>query len=62
MDNKLIAEIDYYLGISSYVVAKDTREIIDIKELNNEISNIVKRQSNIRTTIDQIMTDIEGAK
>ncbi|HJH28609.1 MAG TPA: type I restriction-modification system subunit M [Methanosarcinaceae archaeon] len=62
VDNEKIAENDYNLGVSSYVVAEDMREIIDIEELNNEISQIVKRQSELRTAIDEIVGDIEGAK
>lgn len=38
-----IAKNDYNLSVSSYVEAKDTREIIDIKALNKEIEEIVKR-------------------
>ncbi|STE86954.1 type I restriction-modification system, M subunit [Escherichia coli] len=30
---------DYNLSVSSYVEAKDTREIIDIAELNAELKN-----------------------
>jgi len=62
VDNEKIAENDYNLGVSSYVVAEDMREIINIEELNNEISQIVKRQSELRTAIDEIVGDIEGAK
>ncbi|MCX9015149.1 MAG: type I restriction-modification system subunit M [Candidatus Methanoperedens sp.] len=62
VDNEKIAENDYNLGVSSYVVAEDMREIIDIEELNKEISQIVKRQSELRTAIDEIVGDIEGAK
>jgi type I restriction enzyme M protein len=33
IDNKLIAENDYNLSVSSYVEAKDNREIVDITEV-----------------------------
>src|SRR5690606_9232723 len=36
VDNKTIAENDYNLAISSYVTGKDTREVVDITELNTE--------------------------
>lgn len=37
VDNKDIEENDYNISVSSYVERKDTREVIDIKELNKEI-------------------------
>lgn len=60
IDNKTIAENDYNLAISSYVEQKDTREVINIKELNIEIGRIVKRQQELRVAIDKIVSDIEG--
>ncbi len=60
VDNKSIAENDYNIAVSSYVVAKDTREVIDIKELNEKIEKIVARQSELRTAIDKIVGDIEN--
>lgn len=62
VDNKTIAENDYNIAVSSYVVAKDTREVVDIKELNKEIGAIVARQNELRTSIDEIVSDIEGNK
>lgn len=60
VNNKDIAENDYNITVSSYVVAKDTREIVDITELNTEIARIVAKQSELRTAIDKIVADIEG--
>mgnify|MGYP001016923675 CR=1 FL=1 len=60
IDNKAIAENDYNLAVSSYVEQKDTREAVDIKELNKEIERIVKRQSELRLAIDEIVREIEG--
>ena len=62
VDNREIAENDYNIAVSSYVVAEDTREVINIKELNKEISEIVKRQNELRTAIDEIVNEIEGDK
>ncbi len=59
VDNKEIAENDYNIAVSSYVIAEDTREIINIKELNEKIKGIVKRQSELRTAIDEIVGEIE---
>ncbi len=61
-DNKTIAENDYNIAVSSYVIAEDTREVVDIKELNKEIGRIVARQNELRTAIDKIVADIEGTK
>src|SRR3989338_7524255 len=62
VDNEKIAENEYNIAVSSYVVAEDTREITDIKELNKNISGIVKRQQELRIAIDKIVADIEGNK
>ncbi len=59
VDNKAIAGNDYNLAVSSYVIAKDNREVVDIKELNKEIERIVLRQNVLRTAIDEIVADIE---
>ena len=60
IDNKDIAENNYNIAISSYVEQEDTREIINIKELNKKIKGIVKKQSELRTAIDDIVADIEN--
>jgi type I restriction enzyme M protein len=62
VDNKTIAENDYNIAVSSYVVAEDTREVVDITELNTRIAGIVTRQQELRTAIDEIVSDIEGTK
>jgi type I restriction enzyme M protein len=59
VDNSTIAENDYNLSVSSYVEAEDTREVIDIVELNAEIEQIVARQSQLRTQIDAIVAELE---
>ena len=60
VDNKAIAENDYNIAVSSYVVAEDTREVVDIVELNTKIAQIVKKQNELRVSIDGIVADIEG--
>ena len=57
-----IKKNDYSLSIPTYVVAEDTREKIDITKLNKEISEIVKKQSELRKSIDAIVADLEGSK
>ncbi len=60
IDNTLIAENDYNLSVSSYVEAKDNREIVDIKKLNAEISETVTKINALRTDIDAIVKEIEA--
>jgi type I restriction enzyme M protein len=62
VNNKDITENNYNIAVSSYVVAKDTREVVDINELNKNIIKIVARQNELRTSIDEIVEDIEGDK
>lgn len=58
--NESIGENEYNLSVSSYVEKEDTREEIDIKELNAEIARIVARQQELRIAIDEIVADLEG--
>ena len=60
VDNKTIAENDYNIAVSSYVVGEDTREAVDITTLNAKIAKIVARQNELRISIDAIVADIEG--
>lgn len=53
-----IKKNDYNLSVSSYVEAKDTREVVDITFLNAEIKEIVKNQSALRVQIDAIVAEI----
>jgi type I restriction enzyme M protein len=62
VDNTDVAANDYNLSVSSYVVSEDTREIIDIKQLNKDIESIVARQSELRKQVNAIVSDIEGAE
>lgn len=54
-----VAKNDYNLSVSSYVEAKDTREKIDIKELNSKIKEIVAKENVLRDEIDKIIAEIE---
>ncbi|MFY8000665.1 MAG: type I restriction-modification system subunit M [Candidatus Kapaibacteriota bacterium] len=60
IDNTAIAANDYNLSVSSYVEAKDTREIFDIAELNEQISKTVEKITALRTSIDDIIKEIEA--
>lgn len=55
-----IAEHDYTLSVSTYVQPEDTREVVDIEELNQNLERIVARQSELRTAIDEIVQEIEA--
>jgi len=59
LDN--IAANDYNLSVSAYVEAKDTREVIDIKTLNAELKTTVAKIDQLRSDIDAIVAEIEGA-
>ena len=59
VDNETISENDYNIAVSSYVEQKDTREVIDIKVLNAQIAETVKRQDALRKAIDDIVNDLE---
>lgn len=59
--NSDIADNDYNIAVSSYVEQEDTREKVDINELNKKIETIVERQSELRNSIDQIVSEIENS-
>ena len=54
-----IKENEYNLSVSTYVEPEDTREIIDIVELNKEIEKIVAREEVLRRQIDDIILEME---
>lgn len=58
--NSEIQEQEYNLSVSTYVEQEDTREVIDIVELNKEITRIVERENTLRIEIDKIISEIEA--
>ena len=58
--NDEIAAQDYNLSVSTYVEQEDTREVINITELNAEIKRIVAREQVLRDEIDKIIAEIEA--
>jgi type I restriction enzyme M protein len=55
-----VAANDYNLSVSSYVEAKDNREVVDIAQLNAELKTTVARIDQLRKDIDSIVAEIEG--
>ena len=60
VSNKEIEENNYNLSVSTYVEKEDTREVIDIKELNKQLDEIVKRENILRDEISKIIAEIEA--
>ena len=56
--NDVIAEGDYNLSVSSYVEQEDTRELVDIAELNAKIEEIVAHENELRMQIDEIIKEL----
>ena len=57
-----VAANDYNLSVSSYVEAKDTREVVDIARLNAELKITVARIDKLRKDINAIVAEIEGGE
>lgn len=55
-----VAASDYNLSVSGYVEAKDTREVVDIAQLNAELKITVAKIDQLRADIDVIVAEIEG--
>lgn len=60
VSNDTIAKGDYNLSVSSYVEQKDTREKVDIVELNARLEKIVAHENELRKQIDDIIKELQG--
>ena len=58
--DELGGENKYNLSVSTWVEKEDTREKVDIDELNARIASIVKREQDLRDQIDAIVADLEA--
>lgn len=58
--DELGGENKYNLSVSTWVEKKDTREKVDIHELNERIAGIVAREQELREAIDAIVADLEA--
>jgi type I restriction enzyme M protein len=56
--NDTIAAGDYNLSVSTYVEQEDTREKVDIVELNARIEQIVAHENELRAQIDEIIKEL----
>ena len=52
-----IEKNDYNLSVSIYVEKEDTREVIDIKVLNQEIAETVRKIDALRASINEIVKE-----
>nr|WP_229762935.1 N-6 DNA methylase [Helicobacter pylori] len=59
-DIEKIKENDYNLSVNRYVEPEDTKEVIDIKALQFEISQIVAKQSTLRNRLESIIKELES--
>jgi len=57
-----VAANDYNLSVSSYVEAKDNREVVDIAKLNAELKTTAAKIDQLRKDIDAIVAEIEGGE
>lgn len=59
---RLGGDNNYNLSVGTWVEKRDTREKIDIHELNQRIAGIVAREQELREQIDAIVTDLEAGQ
>lgn len=59
VDVSEIEENNYNLSVSTYVEKEDTREVIDIKVLNKELEETVKKIDALRSSINEIVKELE---
>ena len=55
-----IADQNYNLSVATYVDVEDTREAINIDELNKKIGEIVEREQVLRDAINKVIKEIES--
>jgi type I restriction enzyme M protein len=62
VSNKSISENDYNISISSYIEQENTKEVIEIEQLNARVAGIVLKQNQLRIAIDEIVAGLEGGQ
>ncbi len=58
VDNSVIAENNYNISVNSYVEQEDTREEINIDELEAELDRIVAHEEQLRKEIKELIKEI----
>jgi type I restriction enzyme M protein len=56
----VVAANEYNLSVSSYIEAKDTREVVEIGKLNADLKDTVAKINKLRNEIDAIISEIEA--
>lgn len=54
-----VEEQKYNLAVSNYVEEEDTREVIDIKELNSDLEELVENANEARAKLASVISEIE---
>lgn len=60
VSNKEISDNDYNISVNSYLKVELKDQTIDIKELNRHIKEVVKRETEIRVKLDEIIKELEA--
>jgi len=58
VDHDDIVKAKYNLSVSTYVEKEDTREVIDIDDLNKKLAEVVAKENQLRADIDAIIKEI----
>ena len=58
--NEIVIANDCNLSVSSYVEQEDTREGIDINEVNATLNELVKEAYTLHLSIEKIINELEG--
>lgn len=56
-----VKEQEYNLTVTTYVKKEDTREIVNIQQLNLELIDIAEQSNELRTKINKIIMEMEAA-
>ena len=54
-----VKENDYNISVNSYLKSNNEDNVIDIEEVNKKLTEIVPRQQQIRTELDEIIKELE---
>ena len=54
-----IVEARYNLSVNTYVEKEDTREVIDIDELNKKLDEVVEKSNRLRREIAELIKELD---